>query len=276
MVLTSDCNAGLEPHRAEVRVDTVRLSYLEWDGGPNTAVLLHGITSSAHAWWRVAPSLAARGYRVFAFDMPGHGHSDETEDHRIDPLADLIGQAIATLSLEQVTLVGHSWGGATALALASTGQQRRRLARVVLVDPAMRLSPETGATRLPDALAGLGEPAETSRPALRIANPAWHDCDIFWKGESLAQCRPGAVRGFYTSSGTWDLAERLAQVDLPLLLLVCDRAFTVIPADILDTAGQLLRPGLGQLVYVPGTDHSLFRGGFAPTIAALTAWLVRT
>ena len=38
-------------------------------------MLLHGITSNAQAWWRVAPRLVGLGFRVVAFDMPGHGHS---------------------------------------------------------------------------------------------------------------------------------------------------------------------------------------------------------
>src|SRR5574340_1005641 len=54
-----------------------RFHYLSW-GAERTelpgALLLHGITSSALSWIRVAPALADR-YRVFALDMRGHGDS---------------------------------------------------------------------------------------------------------------------------------------------------------------------------------------------------------
>ena len=39
------------------------LSYLEWGSrGKPAAVLLHGITSNAQAWWRVAPALIERDF----------------------------------------------------------------------------------------------------------------------------------------------------------------------------------------------------------------------
>src|SRR5690348_7222184 len=54
-----------------------RFHYLSW-GAERTdlpaLLLLHGITSSAPSWGRVAPALADR-YRVYALDMRGHGDS---------------------------------------------------------------------------------------------------------------------------------------------------------------------------------------------------------
>src|SRR5438445_5838554 len=60
-----------------VDLPTGRFHYLSW-GTERTdhpcALLLHGITSSALSWVRVGPALANR-YRVYAFDMRGHGDS---------------------------------------------------------------------------------------------------------------------------------------------------------------------------------------------------------
>jgi pimeloyl-ACP methyl ester carboxylesterase len=38
-------------------------------------VLLHGVMSCAATWWRIGLALAARGWRVDAPDLPGHGDS---------------------------------------------------------------------------------------------------------------------------------------------------------------------------------------------------------
>ena len=93
------------------------LSYLEWGSrGKPAAVLLHGITSNAQAWWRVAPALIERGFHVVAFDMPGHGLSAAVERHGIDDIGGLIAAAIRSLELEADLVLGHSWGGAGAYA----------------------------------------------------------------------------------------------------------------------------------------------------------------
>src|SRR5439155_19606848 len=34
--------------------------------------LLHGVMALADTWWRIGPALAARGWRVAAFDLAGH------------------------------------------------------------------------------------------------------------------------------------------------------------------------------------------------------------
>jgi pimeloyl-ACP methyl ester carboxylesterase len=270
---TTDCDAGTPPRRDYVQAGSTRLSYLEWGEGGHPLMLLHGITSSARGWWRAAPALMARGYHAYALDMPGHGESDETDDHRIENIAALAGAAMHALGLEGAAVIGHSWGGATALALASADEGRSLTDRVVLIDPALRMNPERGESRLPSYLEGVGLPPEATLPALRAANPDWHECDFFWKGEALQQCRAEAVRGLFLGSGDWDLAPRVAQVEVPLLLLVADPQYTVIAPETLATAERALRPGLGRMVTVTGTNHNMLRGGFERVMSILTAWL---
>ena len=52
------CFAGMKPERGEVRADGVRISYCTWENDGPDIVMLHGITSSAMTWWRVAPIVA--------------------------------------------------------------------------------------------------------------------------------------------------------------------------------------------------------------------------
>lgn len=268
-------HCDIEARRGYLEASGVRLSYLEWAGAGPVALLLHGITSSAATFWRIGAALAEAGFHVFVLDMPGHGESAISPRHEIDAIAGLVGAAIEQLGLRDITLIGHSWGGATALALASGAHPAKpALARVALLDPALAMTPEWGQERLPSFKDGLGQPAASHKPVLRANNPDWHECDIHWKAQAMEQCHREQVEGFFVGSGEWSLVERAGQVDVPLLVLVADPAFTVIPAERLNELEAALRPGLSRIIQVPGTTHNMLRGaGYAATMAALMGWM---
>ena len=96
-----ECVGGLEPSRGQVQAGGMTFSYLEWGGSGAPLLLLHGITSSARGWWRVAPELVALGYHVYALDMPGHGQSQLIDVHRIDQIADRIASGDRCVTARQ-------------------------------------------------------------------------------------------------------------------------------------------------------------------------------
>lgn len=263
--------------RGYVQAGGTRLSYLDWGGAGPPALLLHGITSNALAMWRLGPELRAAGYRALAMDMPGHGASDVSPDHAIDTVAGLAGALIAALGLRDLLLVGHSWGGAAALALAGGEHPARAsLARVVLIDPALAMAAEWGGERLPSYLEGVGLPAAQGEPRVRASNPDWLPEDVRYKAMALERCRLEQVAGLFQPPEPWDLVPRAGRVAVPLLVLVADPAHTVIPPERLGALGGALVPGLGDILVVPGTTHNMLRGaGYAPTRAALLGWLGR-
>lgn len=264
--------AELDPKRGSVQASGTVLSYLEWGSQGRHALLLHGITSNARTWWRVGPRLLQAGFHVFAFDMPGHGYSGETADHNIESLATLIANAGAALGMQRMLLVGHSWGGAVALAMAARAAEIG-LERVILIDPALRLTAESGKTRIPVFTKGIGSSANTLSPGIAAANPDWHEQDVHWKAEAVQQCRMEAVVGFFTKSGDWDYTPKLAQVKVPLLLLIADPAGTIIDPDT-RTAAESNLPASARLQVVRGTTHNMYRGaGYEPTLAAIAGWL---
>lgn len=262
--------------RGYVQVGPTRLSYLDWGGAGPPALLLHGITSDAMAMWRVGPALRAAGHRVLAMDMPGHGESDVSADHAIDTVAGLAGALIEALGLADVRLIGHSWGGAAALALAGGEHEARgRLARVALVDPAVAMSAQWGVERLPAYLEGVGAPdSPAARERIARANPGWLPEDVALKAAALARVRAEQVRGFFTPREDWSLTPRVARVAAPLLILLADPAHTVVAPERQDELGRALVPGLGSLLTLPGTNHNMLRGpAYTITMAALLGWL---
>ncbi|TQL59020.1 alpha/beta hydrolase family protein [Oryzihumus leptocrescens] len=87
-----------------------------WGSGNRCALLLHGSMADSSTWWRLGPSLAERGYRVVALDLPGHGASPA------NPAASVESHAAAVLSSapNKVDLaVGHSLGGVVLAAVVS-------------------------------------------------------------------------------------------------------------------------------------------------------------
>ena len=264
--------ADLPPRRGSLQAGTTRLSYLQWGSEGPHLLLLHGITSNAQTWWRVGPRLVRAGFRVVALDMPGHGYSAETEDHRIESVGQLMAGAAAGLGMERMLLVGHSWGGAVALDMAARAPES--VTGLVLIDPALNLTAEVGKTRVATFTKGIGSPLDALAPAIAAANPDWHERDVHWKAEAMLQCRAEAVSGFFTKSGDWDLTPRLAELEAPLLLLVADPSATIIDAGTRSLAERHLRPESARMVVVPGTTHNMYRGaGYEPTLALITDWL---
>jgi pimeloyl-ACP methyl ester carboxylesterase len=101
-----------------VTVDDARLHFVI-KGSGRPVVLIHGNPGSCQDWSRLYGPLAS-SYCGFAFDRPGHGHS-ERPNHRpitVDVQAQLLHTALKELNVAQPIIVGHSWGGALALAYA--------------------------------------------------------------------------------------------------------------------------------------------------------------
>lgn len=114
-----------------VEADGFRIRYLEAGQGASL-VHLHGAGGL-----RLTPAhdLLSRRFRVIAFEMPGFGHSAEnTRTRDMAELASTMARAAGNLGLDTFNLWGTSFGGKTALWLAS--QEPGRIAALVLEAPA--------------------------------------------------------------------------------------------------------------------------------------------
>lgn len=108
-------------------------------GAGRPVVLLHGNPGSCHDWAQLYGPLAER-YQAFAFDRPGHGHSDRPSNNgavTVEVQARMLCAALDQLRVDRPILVGHSWGGALALAYALA--YPRDVSGLVLLAPAVYL-----------------------------------------------------------------------------------------------------------------------------------------
>ncbi len=83
-------------------------------------VLIHGLSGNTRDFTHaLAPALAAR-YRVIVFDRPGLGYSERINrtGATITQQAEVLSRAARKLGAERPIVLGHSYGGAVALAWA--------------------------------------------------------------------------------------------------------------------------------------------------------------
>lgn len=114
-------------------------------GSGDPVLLIHGSGPGVSAWanWRLTIPELAKRHRVIAPDILGFGYTERPEDVHYDAetwLAHLVG-LLDALSLDRVSVVGNSFGGALALRLAT--RYPDRVNRLVLMGSAGVLFPIT-------------------------------------------------------------------------------------------------------------------------------------
>lgn len=88
--------------------------------GAATVVALHGFASDHNAW-RSLLTAGRPDARVLAVDLPGHGRSPRTVPADLDAICEMVELRLAVEGVETTTIVGHSFGAAVAVRLASRG-----------------------------------------------------------------------------------------------------------------------------------------------------------
>lgn len=113
--------ATAPPDKAEafVIVGRTKLHYVE-SGSGRPVIMIHGNAGDLHDFEFGTLDLLARNYRAIVFDLPGHGLSKMPREAKgtIQEQAVILHQALTVLGIKDPILVGHSWGGAVALAYA--------------------------------------------------------------------------------------------------------------------------------------------------------------
>jgi phosphatidate phosphatase APP1/pimeloyl-ACP methyl ester carboxylesterase len=113
---------------------TLDIAYLQAGERGPVVVMLHGWGAFKELWWNTLRGLG-RDHRCYALDLPGHGDSPLHHRDSIRELADAVGAFCDSLDLREIALIGHSMGGAVAIALVL---RRPDLVRcLVLVDAAV-------------------------------------------------------------------------------------------------------------------------------------------
>ncbi|PWT90574.1 MAG: hypothetical protein C5B55_09510 [Blastocatellia bacterium] len=135
-LVANDNNAQCEqPTEHFINIDNTRVRYVEAGTGP-VVVMIHGNAGSVDDFDFKSLGLLCLAHRVIAVDRPGHGKSDRPDGSAatLQYQTRLLYQTLLHLGISRPTLVGHSWGGALALAYAV--EYPNDVSAIVLLAPA--------------------------------------------------------------------------------------------------------------------------------------------
>ncbi len=98
-----------------VKVCGYNIAYIDEGSSSDVLLFVHGLGSYLKAWDRNIPVLK-NYFRCIAVDLPGYGKSDkQVHNGSLRCYREFLNEFIKTLSLKNITLVGHSMGGQIAL-----------------------------------------------------------------------------------------------------------------------------------------------------------------
>lgn len=118
-----------------ITIDGLSINYID-EGVGDTVLLLHGWNAPAETYRLIIDLLKTR-FRVIAPNAPGCGGSDEPPaPWCVDDFADHTAKLAATLGIQKVTLMGHSFGGRTIIKLMSRRERPFAVDKIVLLDAA--------------------------------------------------------------------------------------------------------------------------------------------
>lgn len=214
----------------------IRLHYRDCGEGP-PLLFIPGLSATLDTWNYQVGELSDR-YRCVTVDLRGHGDSDKpASEYTYEEMCRDLGDLMAQLGLEGVTLIGWSMGAGVALQYVLDHDESGRVSRLVLVGAAtprfkqsetepFGMDEETAAA----SLEGLRSALPETMAAFSGAN--FHRTDLEATREWLLSQwlkMPSYVGyRYFNTLLTVDLRDRLGEVQIPTLIVhgrhdqVCD------------------------------------------------------
>ena len=177
-------------------------------------VLLHGI-GGMHLLW--SPQIRRLpGYRTYALDLPGHGKSAQGGGvQTIESYAEQILSWMEAVHLPRAVIVGHSMGGAVALALGI--RHPECVLGLGLLSTASHFSFP------PDLLADAATPTTFYKAIMSLVSWSFGSASskelLEQVTNRLSEARQSVFYGDLLACERFDCTERLAGIRLPVLIL---------------------------------------------------------
>ncbi|MBS2011392.1 MAG: alpha/beta fold hydrolase [Deltaproteobacteria bacterium] len=229
-----------------------------------TFVLVHGAFADARAFDAVRPLLEARGHRVVAADLPGHG-SDATpaRDVSFAKYVDAV-QALVEAQPSPVVLVGHSMAGMVVAQVAERVPAKvRQLVFVAAYLPKSGQSLEELAKGDTASLVGQNMEFAADWSTVTIKREAL--------AEALAADLPAEIQAFIVAG---HVPEPLSPFQAKVTLT--DAAFGAVPRSyVFTSADRAVTPALQERMVAawPNTKTRSLRTGHLPFLAQPSAFV---
>jgi pimeloyl-ACP methyl ester carboxylesterase len=246
---------------------SAQIKYYQMGNG-DPVILLHGFASSSFTWLHIAEALS-KNHTVFALDFKGFGLSDKPVDTRYSPRdqADIVRRLILEQDMKDITIVGHSLGGAVALSTYnSLLEEKQRVKKMVLIDTFIQnpvlsvrmkivtlpLVSSLGIRLLPANLCASiilrGSYLDSSKITDRTLRAYTHYIGLPGASQAMAET---ARKLFYENSD--DLLKIADEVEIPVLLIWGNRdsVFPLINGEVLSK-----RMHKAKLSVIPECGHT--------------------
>lgn len=247
------------------------VAYKHRRGGPTTAgrpplILVHGAGGTRLHWPPTMRRLPAA--EVYALDLPGHGEAPGPGRSTIAGYRQAIVDWMQALELPPAVVVGHSMGGALALALALDAPSH--VAGIVLVGTGARLRVHP---LLLEAAAAGSVPAGT----LATLVSWWYSPEASPRlrelaSRGLAVTNTSVLHGDFLACDGFDVMDRLAAIDRPALILVGEDDHMTPVKYARYMAGKLPN---ARLEIIPAAGHMVMLEQPAAVERALSDWLAQ-
>lgn len=226
--------------------------HCEWHGAAASGpplVLLHGLGSSSADWALQLPTFGER-HRVLVFDLPGHGASPRPRGRlTIEAVADDVAQLLRQMGLPPAHMIGLSFGGCVALALAIRAPDRVRSLILVNAFARLQAAGPRSAMRIVQRLALLAT-APMERVAAHVARGLFGEPsqrDLYEAAvASLSRTSRRTYGAALGALAAFDARARLAEVRCPTLVVAGARDTTV-PRAAQEALARAI-PGAGLVV----------------------------
>ncbi|QKW10118.1 alpha/beta fold hydrolase [Streptomyces sp. NA04227] len=241
-----------------------------FDGPDDAPVLILGpsLGTTWHMWDRQIPELTQQ-WRVFRFDLPGHGGAPAHPGDSVEQLADRLLATLDDLGVRRFGYAGCALGGAIGTDLALRHPDRVACLTLIASSPRFGTPDEFRQRGVIVRTNGLDPIARSSpdrwfTPGFAANQPAITE----WAVQMVRTTDPGCYIAACEALATFDVREQLGRIGVPTLVLVGSEDQVTGPAE-----ARTLVAGIpdARLAVVPGASH------LAPVEqpAAVTDLLVR-
>ncbi|MFJ5302740.1 4-carboxymuconolactone decarboxylase [Streptomyces sp. NPDC088350] len=234
-------------------MNTPALQY-RFDGPEDAPVLLLGpsLGTTWHMFDRQVPELAKQ-WRVFRYDLPGHGGSPAHPTGSVSELADRLLATLDALGVQRFGYAGCALGGAVGLELALRHPERVASLALIAASPRFGTADEFRQRGVIVRTNGLDPIARTSPErwftgGFAAAQPAITE----WAVQMVRTTDPGCYIAACEALAAFDVRAELGRIGVPTLVLVGSDDQVTGPAE-----ARTLVAGIpdARLAVVPGASH---------------------
>ncbi|MFC4467597.1 4-carboxymuconolactone decarboxylase [Streptomyces xiangluensis] len=225
-----------------------------FDGPEQAPVLILGpsLGTTWHMWDRQVPELM-KHWRVFRFDLPGHGGAPAYPAGSVNDLADRLLGTLDALGVQRFGYAGCALGGAIGTELALRHPERVASLALIAASPRFGTADEFRQRGVIVRTNGLDPIARTSperwfTTGFAAAQPAITE----WAVQMVRTTDPGCYIAACEALASFDVRPELGRVGVPTLVLVGSDDQVTGPAE-----ARTLVAGIpdARLAVVPGASH---------------------